>query len=59
MGGVDNVSRILEVCGVHDAWLHAEGHALAALTLPNTPNLVSVCSPCSIVVYLLYITNFS
>ncbi|MPC23619.1 Pyridoxal-dependent decarboxylase domain-containing protein 1 [Portunus trituberculatus] len=23
----------------HDAWLHVEGHALAALTLPNTPNL--------------------
>ncbi|KAK3868469.1 hypothetical protein Pcinc_026141 [Petrolisthes cinctipes] len=39
VGRVDNVSRILEVCGVHDAWLHAEGHALAALTLPNTPNL--------------------
>lgn len=41
LGGVDSVGRILELCNAHDAWLHVEGHALAALTLPNTPNLVS------------------
>ena len=40
LGGVDSVGRILELCSAHDAWLHVEGHALAALTLPNTPNLV-------------------
>lgn len=39
LGGVDSVGRILELCNAHDAWLHVEGHALAALTLPNTPNL--------------------
>ncbi|XP_063884036.1 pyridoxal-dependent decarboxylase domain-containing protein 1-like [Scylla paramamosain] len=39
LGGVDSVGRVLELCSAHDAWLHVEGHALAALTLPNTPNL--------------------
>lgn len=40
VGGVDNVGRIQELCNNHEAWLHVEGHALAALTLPNAPNLV-------------------
>lgn len=39
VGGVDNVGRIQELCNNHEAWLHVEGHALAALTLPNAPNL--------------------
>ncbi|XP_076045196.1 pyridoxal-dependent decarboxylase domain-containing protein 1 isoform X2 [Oratosquilla oratoria] len=39
VGGVDNVARIQELCNNNDVWLHVEGHALAALTLPNTPNL--------------------
>ncbi|XP_027239428.2 pyridoxal-dependent decarboxylase domain-containing protein 1 isoform X1 [Penaeus vannamei] len=39
VGGVDNVGRIQELCNTHEAWLHVEGHALAALTLPNAPNL--------------------
>ncbi|KAF2345610.1 Pyridoxal phosphate-dependent decarboxylase [Trinorchestia longiramus] len=39
LGGVDNVTRMQEVCQSHDVWLHVEGHNLAALTLPNTPNL--------------------
>lgn len=40
VGGVDNVTRIQEICHSHDVWLHVEGHNLAALTLPNSPNLV-------------------
>ncbi|KAK8728422.1 hypothetical protein OTU49_009288 [Cherax quadricarinatus] len=39
VGGVDNVGRIQELCNNYEAWLHVEGHALAALTLPNAPNL--------------------
>nr|XP_045624539.1 pyridoxal-dependent decarboxylase domain-containing protein 1-like isoform X2 [Procambarus clarkii] len=39
VGGVDNVGRIQELCNNHEAWLHVEGHALAALTLPNAPNM--------------------
>uniref|UniRef100_A0A2P2HXS7 Pyridoxal-dependent decarboxylase domain-containing protein 1 n=1 Tax=Hirondellea gigas TaxID=1518452 RepID=A0A2P2HXS7_9CRUS len=39
VGGVDNVTRIQEICQSHDVWLHVEGHNLAALTLPNSPNL--------------------
>ncbi|CAL4062157.1 unnamed protein product, partial [Meganyctiphanes norvegica] len=39
LGGVDNVGRIQELCNSNDAWLHVEGHALAAITLPNAPNL--------------------
>ena len=42
--GVDNVSRIQDLCHKHEAWLHVEGHSLAALTLPNTPNLVYFCT---------------
>lgn len=42
VGGVDNVARIQELCNTHEAWLHVEGHALAALTLPNAPNLVGI-----------------
>lgn len=34
-GHVDNVTRIKELCKVHDTWLHVRGHSLAALTLPN------------------------
>lgn len=40
VGGVDNVTRIQEVCHSHDVWLHVEGHNLAALALPNSPNIV-------------------
>ena len=43
LGGVDNISRIQEVCHSHDVWLHVEGHNLAAVALPNSPNMV--CSP--------------
>lgn len=39
LGGVDNVTRIQEICHSHDVWLHVEGHNLAALTLPNSSNL--------------------
>ncbi|RXG53148.1 Pyridoxal-dependent decarboxylase domain-containing protein 1 [Armadillidium vulgare] len=39
VGGVDNLSRIQELCCKYEAWIHVEGHALAALTLPNAPNL--------------------
>lgn len=39
VSGVDNVGRIQELCNTYEAWLHVEGHALAALTLPNAPNL--------------------
>lgn len=39
VSGVDNVGRIQELCNAFEAWLHVEGHALAALTLPNAPNL--------------------
>ncbi|CAH0564206.1 unnamed protein product [Brassicogethes aeneus] len=34
-GHVDNISRIRELCKVHDVWLHLRGHTLAALALPN------------------------
>ncbi|XP_044253275.1 pyridoxal-dependent decarboxylase domain-containing protein 1 isoform X2 [Tribolium madens] len=34
-GHVDNISRIKELCRLHDAWLHLRGHSLAALALPN------------------------
>lgn len=34
-GHVDNISRIKELCKVHDVWLHLRGHTLAALALPN------------------------
>ncbi|CAG9817896.1 unnamed protein product [Phaedon cochleariae] len=34
-GHVDNVSRIRELCKVHNAWLHVRGHSLAALALSS------------------------
>ncbi|XP_063916087.1 pyridoxal-dependent decarboxylase domain-containing protein 1 isoform X1 [Zophobas morio] len=34
-GHVDNITRIKELCRLHDAWLHLRGHSLAALALPN------------------------
>lgn len=34
-GHVDNITRIKELCTLHDAWLHLRGHSLAALALPN------------------------
>ena len=42
LGGVDNVNRIQELCSNNDAWLHVEGHALAAVTLPNATTLVGI-----------------
>ncbi|KAF5285802.1 hypothetical protein FQA39_LY04263 [Lamprigera yunnana] len=33
-GHVDNVSRLQELCKLHDIWLHLRGHSLAALVLP-------------------------
>lgn len=55
VGGVDNVGRIQELCNTHEAWLHVEGHALAALTLPNAPNLVIV--PCKDVLMFVWLWN--
>lgn len=34
-GHVDNISRIRELCKIHETWLHLRGHSLAALTLCN------------------------
>ncbi|RZC35605.1 pyridoxal-dependent decarboxylase domain-containing protein 1 [Asbolus verrucosus] len=34
-GHVDNITRIRELCKLHDAWLHIRGHSLASLALPN------------------------
>ncbi|CAG9863923.1 unnamed protein product [Phyllotreta striolata] len=34
-GHIDSISRIKELCKVHDLWLHLRGHSLSALTLAN------------------------
>lgn len=43
-GHVDNITRIKELCRLHDAWLHLRGHSLAALALPNYQRNGHVCN---------------
>ncbi|KAM7297167.1 putative pyridoxal-dependent decarboxylase domain-containing protein 2 isoform X1 [Ixodes scapularis] len=39
VGQVDPLQGLQELCKRHEAWLHVEGHALAALCLVSVPNL--------------------
>lgn len=43
IGLVDPLQGLQDLCKRHEAWLHVEGHALAALCLVSVPNLVRVC----------------
>lgn len=40
-GYVDNLQRMSDICRTHNIWLHATGHALAALACAQGPNTVS------------------
>ncbi|CAN8002704.1 unnamed protein product [Ixodes hexagonus] len=39
IGQLDPLQGLQELCKRHEAWLHVEGHALAALCLVSVPNL--------------------
>ncbi|XP_039959526.1 pyridoxal-dependent decarboxylase domain-containing protein 1 [Bactrocera tryoni] len=40
-GYVDNLQRMSDICRTHNIWLHATGHALAALACAQGPNTIS------------------
>lgn len=39
-GYVDNITKLCEICKTNNIWLHATGHALAALAVVQGPGTV-------------------
>lgn len=51
-GYVDNLQRMSDICRTHNIWLHATGHALAALACAQGPNTVSSFGGIVVIQYL-------
>lgn len=54
-GHSDNISRLHDLCRLHDCWLHLRGHTLAALAIThgNTTIVINYYHICINYMYVL------